>query len=53
MSKYKVYYKANLIGETVAVSPRKAINNVRYKANMRYAKINEFTVKEIENYARV
>lgn len=46
MNTYKVYYKGSLMGKTTAVSPLKAINNIRYRCNLRYAKMNEFYVKE-------
>lgn len=47
MTKYKVYHKSTLLGETVAVSAAKAINNMRFRCNRRYAPMSEFTVKEV------
>ena len=47
MREYKVYYKGSVVGRTFAPSPKKAINNVRFKANLRFAKMDEFTAKEI------
>lgn len=47
MSKYKVYHKSTLLGETVAVSATKAINNMRFRCNRRYAPMSEFKAVEI------
>lgn len=47
MNTYKVYYKGNFVGKTVAVSPLKAISNIRYRCNLRFAKMNEFYVKAV------
>lgn len=47
MNKYKVYHKAEYLGETMAISPQKAISNMRFKFNRRYAPMTEFKAKAV------
>ena len=47
MTKYAIYHKGNYIGDSVAVSPQKAINNMRFRKNMLYARMSEFRAEVI------
>lgn len=45
MNKYEVYLGSRFIGETWANSPQKAINNVRFRRQMRYEPMSNFNAR--------